>query len=1132
MYKNYTRKPGIHMSCFQKILLIMRLTTVILIATIMQVSASGFAQRVTYVAKGIPLKQLFREIRKQTGYNVVWNAERLNAAKPVSVNFNNAPLEEVLAVGLSGQSLTYTIEMKTIVIRQVEAPVRKPEQAVEVVVVGKITDKYSRPLAGVNVTVKDSRSYVTTNVNGIYMLAVSDESRILVYSFVGYKSLELKAGDPATKAIVMTEDIGELDQVQILGYSTTTKRLNTGSSSTIKAEELQKNPVPNVLQALAYRVPGLSVNQPTGIHDGGFRVRIRGINGFNAVDPLYIIDGVPYPAGGNNGNSVNLIGGLPVLGNINTTQNGTAGTGATMGGNAMNYINMYDIESIDILKDAASTSVYGSSGAYGVVLITTKKAKAGKPTFDFNLNKGIEVRGTSLDLLNTADYLAMRREALKNDGLTPTAADLDINGTYPEDLYTNFQEQLQGRAAASTRLNATYSGGANGTNFLVSGSYNSFKDIQNSKGAINDGSIRVNVNTITQDNKFSLNVSGSYGSKVNDMVHYDFSGDPNFTRAPNGPSAFLPDGSINWEIPENSAAMVNSIYRGLTNNLLGSANLLYRPIKGLSLKANFGYNLLSKRELSALPTTVRNPKTTNLSQQTSSIINTMTIRSWSIEPGATYVTKAGAQGTLTISTIATFSDKLQNNGWIKGIGFNSDALLGNPSSGSSQSMGELRSNSGRKMGYIGLVNYNWNNKFIGDFSIRYDGSAVFGPSNRFGTFGAGAIAYIFTQEKWIKDHLGFLSFGKVKASMGTAGGDGIQPFSYLGNFSSGPDPYLGKPTLLPNRLENPDLGWEENKKTDIGLELGFLKDRINLQAIAYKNRTTNQLTFNPISTVTGFEGVRFNTPAILENRGLELSLITRNFDGRNFSWTSNISFTTGESKLVYFPAELSTPDISWRVGHSVTAVRVFDFAGVDPETGLYNFINRNGVKDPFAGLAFLGGKELDRILDKTKTIELYPKYEGSMSNTIRYKSFSLDFTFTLVNKMGRNYVGQQSTLPGVINSNTTYFLYNKRWQKPGDIAEVPKLTTNVFNALLGQNNFNSSSGAYERIIFSKLQNLQFSYELSPQILRKLRLKRANLILQGQNLFTISKYGSLDPENLSVSNLPQMRIYNLGLNISL
>jgi TonB-linked SusC/RagA family outer membrane protein len=1103
----------------------------------MQVSASGFAQRVTYAAKGIPLKQLFREIRKQTGYNVVWNAERLNAAKPVSVNFNNTPLEEVLAVGLSGQSLTYTIEMKTIVIRQVEAPIRKPEQAVAVVVAGKITDKYSRPLAGVNVTVKDSRSYVTSNADGVYVVAVSDDSKILIFSYVGYKSLELKANDPATKAIVMTEDIGELDQVQVLGYSTTTKRMSTGSTYTIKSEELQKNPVPNVLQALQNRVPGLSILQNTGAHGGSFGVKIRGINGFNNVDPLFVIDGVVFPAGGFNKNGgsgrSDISGSLPLISGFNpgNPTNTTGSQGIFKGGNALNYINPDDIESVDVLKDAAATAIYGSRGAYGVILITTKKGKAGKPALNVNLNRGVEVTGTRRDLLNTADYLAMRREALKNDGLSPSATDLDINGTFPEDRYTDFQEVYQGLAAASTKFNAGYSGGANGTNYAIYSTYSKTRDIQDAEGAIRDGSFRMNLNTTTADNKFSFDVSGSYSSNVNDMLHYDFTGGGGILQAPNAPPPYLENGRINWDaVTPTGVGLRNSTYRGVTNTLLGSSNFIYRPFKGFQIKATVGYNTLGGSELATMPTTVFDPRTADLSSQTTSASNNWNIRSWTVDPTASYSTGIGQKGSVSVTLGMSLGDKMVNTSFVSGRAFNSDALLNNPTLGSVVTT-NLLTKQERNLGYFGLLNYNWNKKFLFDFSARYDGSTSFGPANRFGLFGSGAAAYIFTEEKWIREHLNFLSFGKLKASLGTVGGAGVPAFSYLSTYNVGRNP-AGVTVTTPNLLANAALHWEKNTKMDIGMDLGFFNDRINISAGVYKNKTTDQLLGNPLSSVTGFPLVQVNTPAVLENKGLELSLITRNLQSKNFSWTTTIVFDRGSNKLVSFPDDLVMPFNSWKVGGPISTNIFYKYAGVNPQTGLYNFINRNGVQDQFTGFAFLGQPALDPNLDKTEIINLAPKYSGSVSNTFNYKSLSIGFVFSFVNKMGRNYQGQQTFLPGAYNQNTTYTSYEKRWRNPGDVASVPKLTSGSLVSIFSQTNFASSTGAYERIIFAKLQNMNISYTLPNTVAKKLHLKKLMVNLTGQNLLTISKYGSLDPENMDASAMPMLRVFNLGLNLSL
>jgi hypothetical protein len=226
------------------------------------------------------------------------------------------------------------------------------------------------------------------------------------------------------------------------------------------------------------------------------------------------------------------------------------------------------------------------------------------------------------------------------------------------------------------------------------------------------------------------------------------------------------------------------------------------------------------------------------------------------------------------------------------------------------------------------------------------------------------------------------------------------------------------------------------------------------------------------------------------------------------------------------------PFNSWKVGGPISTNIFYKYAGVNPQTGLYNFINRNGVQDQFTGFAFLGQPALDPNLDKTEIINLAPKYSGSVSNTFNYKSLSIGFVFSFVNKMGRNYQGQQTFLPGAYNQNTTYTSYEKRWRNPGDVASVPKLTSGSLVSIFSQTNFASSTGAYERIIFAKLQNMNISYTLPNTVAKKLHLKKLMVNLTGQNLLTISKYGSLDPENMDASAMPMLRVFNLGLNLSL
>jgi hypothetical protein len=458
---------------------------------------------------------------------------------------------------------------------------------------------------------------------------------------------------------------------------------------------------------------------------------------------------------------------------------------------------------------------------------------------------------------------------------------------------------------------------------------------------------------------------------------------------------------------------------------------------------------------------------------------------------------------------------------ITGTGFVADARLNNPSAGTSVITSYNKSLT-RYMGYFGSLNYNWANKYIINLSARYDGSTKFAPENRFGWFGSAGGSWVFSEEKFIKEVIPFLSFGKLRASYGTTGGDGIANYGYLSSYSTGV-PYLNNTVFISNGLANSSLHWESNKKQDYGISLGFLKDRFLIDVSYYKNKVSDQLISQPLSNVTGFGSVLLNSPVLIENTGLELGLSSANIRSQNFSWSSSAVLTIPRNKVVEMPSQLLSPNFNYVLGKSVSNVKVYNYAGVNPQTGEYNFINAAGQQGAF--LTNLTNE------DKYINIDLTPRYYGSISNTFNYKNISLDFSFALVNKMGSNFQSQLSTLPGYFDRNSTSWALT-RWQRPGDETNVPKATTNLLTSAFGQNNFRQSSGGYERIVYARLQNLSLSYSLPKNLLKKLHLNQARITLQGQNLWTISKYADLDPENLSLVSLPPLKVFKLGLNLTL
>jgi len=426
-------RPRNKYTWLKKIPLVMKLTTLMILIGFLHVSAATYGQHVNLNAKDITINKLFKELNKQTGYTFLYKAGILKDLPNVNVEISDASITEVLDKFLKDKPLDYLIIDKSIVIRR-KANFVQP--VITLLYLGKVVGANKKPLAGVTIKVKGAPTGQTvTNENGDFsILVLGGENMVLQFSYIGYESIDMPLkGIKNPLLITMKEATSTLDQVQVLAYGEVKKRYNTGDVTTITAKQIENNPVPNVLQALQNQVPGLFIQQKTGKVGGAFNVQIRPGSTFGTGNPLYIVDGVTYPAGTS----------LPLLSsNIEGYH-----AGPLLGGNALSYLNPNDIESVTVLKDADATAIYGSRGAYGVIIIKTKKGRPGPAQLNVNFYTGLTVVGTTTPLLNTQDYLMLRNEALKNDGVTPGAQDLDVNGTWPTNRYTNWQKEFTGNYA-------------------------------------------------------------------------------------------------------------------------------------------------------------------------------------------------------------------------------------------------------------------------------------------------------------------------------------------------------------------------------------------------------------------------------------------------------------------------------------------------------------------------------------------------------------------------------------------------------------------------------------------------------------------------------------------------------------
>jgi TonB-dependent starch-binding outer membrane protein SusC len=1097
----------------------MKLKVLIMTLAIMQASAVALAQRVTLSVKNAPIGRVFQLIRSQTGYDFAYTTQTLESTKAVTINVRDEDLKTVLDRIFEGQPLDYSIENNLVVVsikdKTDAAPVRKKSKAesVQILVKGRVVDEKAQPLPGVTIRTRGSNGVWIANNNGQFEVLVPDDKAILRFTFVGLEPKEIAVASykgPIT--VIMKESVGSLDVIQVLAYGTTTKRYNTGDVITESAQEIAKNPVPNVLQALQNQVPGLFIEQNTGIIGGGFTTLIRSGSSLLGNSPLYIVDGVQYPAGQP----------LPFMGSV------VAGREPiNTYGDALNYLDPNDIESVSVLKDADATTLYGSRGAYGVIIITTKKGRPGAAHLDVNGFDGFSVAGDLPPLLNTQQYLEIRREALKNAGTPPGPFDLDLNGTWPTDRYTDWRKYYLGGTAQNQYLHAAYSGGNNNTNFLISGNLRNQRGIELGKGGQVDGGIRLDVNNTSQNKKLYIDFSATYNLSRNDAVPVDYS--MALTAAPNAPVPILPDGSLDWSTGTNAAAAVNAIYLNTNNNLLANLIVKYNITRDLAFNAQIGYSLLTDKEFRALPSTYFAPSLTAYTQTTSTV-NTFNNRALKVDPNITY--GRNFFGKLSLNSSIGFTAVDQNNYQlaIKGTGFRLDELLSSPTSATTL-FTVYTSTPNRYIGGFAYARLDWDNKYLLSLNGRRDGTTAFGPDHRFGNFGSAAGAWIVSEEPWMKAVDKVINFAKLRASYGTSGGDQIGSYQYLNTFAIR-NPYAGNVGLAPSRIANPDLHWESKRSEELGLTLQFLQGRIELDGSYYRAWTKDPLLAKALSSVTGFINVATNTPdAQLLTWGYEATLNTVNIKTGNFKWTTAFNISIPESKLVSFPGLVDGNSINpgvgftnYRLGKPVTGVMLIKYAGVNPQTGNYNFINAKGATVDY------DGTNLNSVTDRTAFVDLAPKYYGSLGNTFSYKNLSAGFTFNFTKRVGPTIASYHFLPAGQFNVNPPVSAL-RRWQKPGDITDQPRPSQDIAG-FYRQSAYQISTGAYNSATYARLNNVNINYDFTGKWLAKAGIRKLGLYLQGQNLLTISKYKDLDPENLNPNSLGPLRVFVAGFNITL
>jgi TonB-linked SusC/RagA family outer membrane protein len=989
------------------------------------------------------------------------------------------------------------------------------------VVTGTVTSvEDGMGVPGATVLVKGTTIGTATDIDGKYSINVPAGSNVLVFTFVGLTSQEVNIGNRSTINVALESDITALSEVIVTGYGTQPKREVTGAVSSVKGDAIQNLPLQSFDRALQGRASGVQVRSSNGLPGGAVNIRIRGVGSVNAGnEPLFIVDGVQ----------------LNNQSNASFTQS-----------NPLAFLNPNDIESMEILKDAASAAIYGSQAANGVVIITTKKGKQGKAKFEFNAFSGETQPMKFLDILGGAEWYGMRRDAFINSGVAnPEANALSNMGRLPSNWTTltrpaldalglalptyDWQREVMG-AGRLQNYEMSVSGGDDKTTFFLSGSYNyqeaSFRPVDFERGTVrialtHQATKRLSIET-------NMNLS-TFQQNVPFAVEGSFLGNPAFSA-----SAVLPhnaiyneDGTYNTAIAGvlgQNVVLVNAYNSGLqrTNTAVGNLITNYKIAKNLSFRSLFGldYRLLQGDNY-------RDPRTPD----GAGVIGRSSVQSdWRTR----FIT------TQTLNWNKTFNG-VHNMSAIAGVEYLSETREGISGAGigfptfqfrTIQSAATPESVSGFWTGYrrasvFSSVNYDFKKKYLITVTARYDGSSRFGTENQYGLFPSVRVGWSLVEEEFLKNSSA-VSEMKFRASYGLTGNDQIGNFDARGLYGGGGN-YSGSAGIVPSSLANLGLSWETNNTLNLGLDFGFFENRITGSVDAFDRRTKDLLLSQPILWINGFGGIS-NNVGELQNRGLEFELSTVNVDKGGFRWNSSFNITKIDNQILSLYSGLqflpANPGIA--VGQPVGrsgegAVFSQEYVGVNPATGrpMWLDINGNITYLPLAADRKYQGSSLGTVF-------------GGLNNNFSYKGFELT-TFFTYEYGGVGGDGQY----GFLRENGTRLTLNalrevndRSWKTPGQITDIPRnLTTNGGNEVrsVGRNSGTASLLKYD---FIRLSQLTVAYSFKPSLVSRIGLTRARIYAQGVNLWTYTDYPGYDPEftGAGTGQIPLTKSYTLGVQI--
>jgi len=961
-------------------------------------------------------------------------------------------------------------------------------------ITGSVSDEDGAPLPGASVIEVGTNNGVVADFDGNFSISVADDASLSV-SFLGYLTQVIAVGNSTTIDVVLSEG-GQLDEVVVTGYGSESRRLLTDNIASLGSEDISEIPTPNVFNTFAGKVAGVQVTQTNGKVESGFNFRIRGQASISASSqPLYVLDGIP-------------------LITYNESSNGAPT-------NPLITLSPNEIESIDILKDASAASIYGSQGANGVVIITTKKGKAGKAKFNLNVSSGVSNPSNYRDWLNAAEYVELFLEAGRNGfnagidftGFIEGRFDRYSNGTWREGTYDTDWEKIALVEGSVQDADFSVSGGTDATQYFFSVAYNETEGIVLGNN-LDKISARANISTAVTD-KLTLNFNLGYGRTDIDRVANDNAFVTPLQAIAQSPiSPAYVDGEpfsntvyVNFLL-EDKYANYNTIIRRNTGKVSAELDLF----SGLTLTSEFAYDLYGQSE-----DQFRGSLTPFMSTNGSGYASNATTENYIVTNYLNYNT-ANDYSTLDVTVGSSLNKSKRRFSSVSGEQFPSDDFQ------TIASAAEITAGSGSFtsfsfVGYFARATYNIQDKYLFKAGIRRDGSSRFGENVQFGNFPSFSAGWILSNEDFIGDNI--FSFLKLRGSWGEVGNAAIGNFAALGLF--GATSFNQRPGLQPTQPSNQDLSWETTTQTDVSVQFGLLNDKITGE-LTYYNKDTDDLLFGePIPGSSGFTSLTKNIGAV-KNTGVEFLLNTVNIKNNDFTWSSSLNLATNENEVVTLPngEDAISGRLILREGEPINAFYLVEYAGVNPDNGNALFYDADGVATE------------SYSADYRKVVgNPFPDFIGGFTNYISYKNFELSFTFSAefgasIYNSGGIY---QQTAGDWFDNQTRDQL--RRWRQPGDITDVPAA------AIAGGNGTQHSTRYLQDGDFIRLKDLNLSYTVPQDMISSVGLEKARIYLSGINLLTITDYDGYDPESRGDSfndgqtfySAPAPRTVSLGVNLT-